>query len=48
MKCQAAISKRYKVMKEEYVERIIDLLHKCNDIGLLDLILKLLERCGQG
>ena len=31
-------------MKEDYVERIMKELQKCNDIGLLDLILKLLHR----
>lgn len=29
-------------MKEEYIARIIELLQQCNDISLLDLILKLL------
>lgn len=31
-------------MKEEYIQRITELLNKCQDISLLDLILKLLER----
>lgn len=31
-------------MKEEYIQRITELLKKCQDISLLDLILKLLER----
>ena len=31
-------------MKEEYLEKIIVLLRSCNDIALLDLILKLLMK----
>lgn len=31
-------------MHLEYVEAIIPLLQKCEDIGLLDLILKLLQK----
>lgn len=31
-------------MKEKYVSSIIELLHKCNDIRLLDLILTLLHK----
>lgn len=31
-------------MKESYVNRIIELLNRCNDISLLDLIQKLLEK----
>jgi len=31
-------------MKEEYLDRIIVLLRNCNDIALLDLILKLLMK----
>ena len=31
-------------MKEEYIQRITELLNKCQDISLLDLILKLLQR----
>lgn len=31
-------------MKDEYIRKIIDLLHKCNDISLLDLILRLLQK----
>ena len=30
-------------MKEEYMNKIIELLSKCNDIELLDLIHKLLQ-----
>lgn len=30
--------------KEEIIQRITDLLHECNDIPLLDLILKLLRK----
>ncbi len=33
-------------MKEEYIQRIVELLQKCNDIPLLDLILKLLQKSG--
>lgn len=28
--------------KEQYIEKIIKLLHKCADLSLLDLILRLL------
>lgn len=31
-------------MHQEYVEAITPLLDKCTDIGLLDLILKLLQK----
>ena len=31
-------------MHQEYIEKIQQLLDKCSDIGLLDLILKLLEK----
>lgn len=31
-------------MKEEYIERIIEKLNKCNDIMLLDLILQILTK----
>jgi len=31
-------------MKEEYIQQITELLKKCQDISLLDLILKLLQR----
>jgi len=30
--------------KEEYIERIIELLHACNDIPLMDVILRLLGK----
>lgn len=30
--------------KEEYVEKIIHLLHHCNDVPLLDVILRLLRK----
>lgn len=33
-------------MQAEYMNTIISLLHKCNDIELLDLILKLLQKSG--
>ena len=31
-----------KTLKEEYVERIVEALNKCEDISLLDMILQLL------
>lgn len=31
-------------MKEEYIKQITKLLNKCNDISLLDLILKILQK----
>lgn len=33
-------------MKQEYIHVIYELLEKCNDIELLDLILKLLQKSG--
>ena len=30
--------------KEQYIQKITDLLNKCNDIPLLDLIFKLLRK----
>lgn len=33
-------------MKQEYIQAIYELLEKCNDIELLDLILKLLQKSG--
>lgn len=33
-------------MKKEYIDTIITLLEKCNDISLLDFILKLLQKNG--
>ena len=33
-------------MQAEYINAIKSLLHKCNDIELLDLILKLLQKSG--
>lgn len=30
--------------REEYIRRIIELIEKCTDLSLLDLILKLLVR----
>ena len=32
-------------MQEEYIEKIIDLLQKCEDLSLLDLIYQLLQKC---
>lgn len=34
-------------MKETYVQKIVELLHQCNDTALLDLILKLLLKYQQ-
>lgn len=34
-------------MKEKYISRIIELLRKCDDIKLLDLILTLLQKSVQ-
>lgn len=31
-------------MKEEYISEITDLLHTCDDLSLLDLILQLLDK----
>jgi len=31
-------------MKEQYIEKIVELLEKCNDISLLDLVYKLLNK----
>lgn len=31
-------------MKEEYIKQITEQLNKCNDISLLDLILKILQK----
>ena len=31
-------------MKETYIKEIIKLLNQCNDIALLDLIMKLLQK----
>lgn len=36
-----------KKVKEHYIQQIIELLQQCNDIELLDLILKLLQKSGQ-
>lgn len=30
-------------MKEEYIQKITELLKQCNDLPLLDLIMKLLQ-----
>ena len=30
--------------KEQYIQKIVDLLNECNDIPLLDLIFKLLRK----
>ena len=32
------------IMKQEYIEKIIELLHQSNDLPLLDLILQLLQK----
>lgn len=31
-------------MKQEYITQIVELLQKCEDIPLLDIILKLLQK----
>lgn len=31
-------------MKEDYILQIIDLLHKCDDIALLDLVFQILDK----
>lgn len=31
-------------MKEEYIKKINEFMNKCDDIGLLDLILRLLQK----
>ena len=31
-------------MKEEYIKQIMELLNKCQEIALLDLILKILQK----
>lgn len=31
-------------MKDQYITKIIELLHKCNDPSLLDLIFQLLDK----
>ena len=31
-------------MKEQYINQIIEKMKECNDLSLLDLILKLLEK----
>ena len=31
-------------MKEEYIEKIVDLLKRCNDLSLLDFIYQLLKK----
>lgn len=40
-------SERGVVMREEYVQRIVELLQDCNDISLLDLIFRLLQKSQQ-
>lgn len=32
------------IMREEYIQQIAELLHKCKDISLLDLIYQLLQK----
>ena len=38
------IKTKEKTIKSQYIEVIIELLWKCNDISLLDLIHKLLKK----
>lgn len=33
-------------MKEQYIQQIVELLRQCDDVSLLDLILKLLQKNG--
>ena len=42
----ATLSNTYTMdeLKEDYIDKIVRLLRKCNDISLLDLIKKLLEK----
>lgn len=35
-------------MKQEYIDKIVDLLNKCNDISLLDLIWRILVKSMKG
>ena len=32
-------------MKEEYIKQIIELLEQCENMQILDIILKLLQKC---
>ncbi len=32
-------------MREEYIQQIVELLDKCNDVSLLDLMFQLLQKC---
>ena len=34
--------------REEYIQKITELLHDCEDIGLLDLIMKILIKSKKG
>lgn len=31
-------------MKEEYIKKIVEILQKCDDLSLLDLILQILQK----
>ena len=33
-------------MKEQYIQQIVELIQQCDDVSLLDLILKLLQKNG--
>lgn len=35
---------KHEIYKEALINKIIELIKRCNDISLLDLILKLLEK----
>lgn len=39
------MEKDYIILKEHYIKAIVKMLNNCNDISLLDLIKKLLEKC---
>ena len=40
----APVYERMTAMKEEYVKEITELLKKCDDLSLLDLIYQLLQK----
>lgn len=35
------------IIKEEYIPKINELLHQCNDLALVDLVYKLLKKACQ-
>lgn len=36
--------RRFLNMKEEYIQKIVELLQQCNDMSLIDLIFQLLQK----